>query len=124
MKYSQVSKTAQGRVEEEQAHPTARDPGESHMDIDAGSSGSDMDLVSSGEEDSEEEAGEGKMHTEEQEDPPEALRPENINYAAYDDHQSTVSASEPAGILHLVHGWIQQGQPAKVSGTLAQHWRA
>jgi len=48
------------------------------------------------------------MYVEEQEDPPEALRPKNINSlmiidAAYDIHQSTVSASEPAGILHLVH---------------------
>lgn len=96
------------------------DPGPSaNMDTSDGSLGSDMDLGSSAEEDSEDEAGKGKMPQILADLVEEDLLKENINCAAYDECQTT--ASEPAGVLHLVHGWIQQGQPKKVSGSPYLH---
>ena len=52
---------------------------------------------------------------EEQEDKGKLMK-EDVNLAAYEGPDSDAfDVSEPAGVVHLVHGWIQQNQPAKVS---------
>jgi len=72
------------------------------------SSGMDMDLGS-------DEDPEAPSPGEEQEDKGELIK-EDINLAAYEGPDSDAfDISKPAGVVHLVHRWIQQNQPAKVS---------
>lgn len=99
----------------------SEDDDHSDMDLDTASDDSDSEISSEAEDFSESPEGlesESEGSEDDYSDTCLSDREDEINDEAYDARQlekNGLQRSEQAGVLHLVHGWIQQAQPEKVS---------